>query len=341
MGVCIISFLGYAKTSSVDMQIVHVFFVWSSTKFNLLIFTVMKTKIFLMMVLATFLVVGVACTKENDEPVLLENSDPDGTILVSVRNSVNGGTPVELPELGSFYIDGENNFMPYNSNIEFSPIGAVKGIADVYAISATWSVRVAVQEGHGYLVRAQSSNGYKYARLYVAKYILPLPDMVLGAYVKYQSPYDIGSDLSVIIPDENFKSYLMRNFDADSDGKLSQEEADSVREMNCCLQDIRYLDGIELFANLEELYCNNNQLETLDISKNTKLEILVCHSNQLSSLDISANRMLTYLSCSGNPGDGTVFPVTAWFDNTNVPKDFPTSYLYNGKTITIDYKKAN
>lgn len=51
--------------------------------------------------------------------------------------------------------------------------------------------------------------------------------------------------------------------------------------------------------------------------------------------------MLTYLSCSGNPGDGTVFPVTAWFDNTNVPKDFPTSYLYNGKTITIDYKKAN
>ena len=301
----------------------------------------MKTKIFLMMVLATFLVVGVACTKENDEPVLLENSDPDGTILVSVRNSVNGGTPVELPELGSFYIDGENNFMPYNSNIEFSPIGEVKGIADVYAISATWSVRVAVQEGHGYLVRAQCSNGYKYARLYVAKYILPLPDMVLGAYVKYQSPYDIGSDLSVIIPDENFKSYLMRNFDADSDGKLSQEEADSVREMNCCLQDIRYLDGIELFANLEELYCNNNQLETLDISKNTKLEILVCHSNQLSSLDISANRMLTYLSCSGNPGDGTVFPVTAWFDNTNVPKDFPTSYLYNGKTITIDYKKAN
>ena len=306
----------------------------------------MKTKFFLMMVLVAFLVAGMACSKEDKEPVPTEENtevpDPEGTVLVSIRNSVNGGTPVELPELGRFYIDEGNNFVAYDSNLEFCAVGAVRGLGDVRVVSSGgWAAKVAVQEGYGYFARHKGSDGYKYARLYVTEYILPLPDMVLGAYVKYQSPYDIGSDLSVIIPDVNFKTYLMRNFDADFDGKLSQEEADSVQVMNCCLQDIRSLNGIELFANLEELYCNNNQLETLDISKNTKLEVLVCHSNQLSSLDISANRMLTYLSCSGNPGDGTVFPVTAWFDNTNVPKDFPTSYLYNGKTITIDYKKAN
>jgi hypothetical protein len=50
-----------------------------------------------------------------------------------------------------------------------------------------------------------------------------------------------------------------------------------------------------------------------------------------------------------NPGDGvSKFPVTAWFDNGNIPNGFPTPstdwsgyWTYNGKTITIDYQKAD
>ena len=339
-------FSGTPRPHQWIMQIVHVFFVRSSTKFNFLIFTVMKTKFFLLVPLAIFLVAGVACSNEDKEPPFPENNDnmeipdPESTVLVSVRNSVNGGSPVKLPELGEFYIDEGNNFTSDDPNLEFCSVGSIKGLGGVNDVpfSNSWATKVAMQERYGYFARHKGANGYKYARLYVTEYIMPHPNMILGAYVKYQSPYPIESDISVIIPDKQFKSFLIRNFDADSNGKLSQEEADSVRIINCCFQEIKSLDGIELFSNLEELYCNNNQLTTLDISENTELEILSCYTNLLPSLDISANRKLTFLACSSNPGNGTVFPVTAWFDNTNKPKNFPISYEYNGRTITIDYK---
>lgn len=91
-----------------------------------------------------------------------------------------------------------------------------------------------------------------------------------------------------------------------------------------------------------KLVCHNNRLSTLDVTRNTKLAALWCHYNQLAELDISKNRELTQLYCDHNPGDGTVFPVTAWFGNDNIPNYFGPrgSWEINGKTITVDYRKA-
>ena len=88
------------------------------------------------------------------------------------------------------------------------------------------------------------------------------------------------------------------------------------------------------------LNCTENQLTSLDISKNTALENLFCQENQLTSLDISNNTALTKFYCAGNPGNGTIFPVTAWFDNGSIPDDFTKyNWDYNGNTITISYIK--
>ena len=88
--------------------------------------------------------------------------------------------------------------------------------------------------------------------------------------------------------------------------------------------------------------CENNQLTTLDISKNTKLISLTCETNQLSSLDISQNKKLTFFNCLNNPGKDSIFPITAWFDNSNVPAQFSKgSYTYNGRTVNIVYNKKN
>ena len=46
--------------------------------------------------------------------------------------------------------------------------------------------------------------------------------------------------------------------------------------------------------------CFQNQLISLDVSKNTALERLLCEDNQLTSLDVSNNTKLTELNCSGN-----------------------------------------
>ena len=95
---------------------------------------------------------------------------------------------------------------------------------------------------------------------------------------------------------------------------------------------------------LTELNCANNELTTLDVSQNTALTVLSCFSNELPSLNISRNRALTKFDCSYNPGDGvSSFPITAWFDNDTKPDNLEIDreqWTYDGKSITIDFRKA-
>ncbi len=116
----------------------------------------------------------------------------------------------------------------------------------------------------------------------------------------------------------------------------------TLTELGCGGNQLTTLDMSKNTA-LKELWCNFNQLTTLDVSKNTALKYLYCDNNRLITLDISQNTALTVLDCMENPGDGAVFPVTAWFDNDSIPNadKFTTgSWDYNGKTVRIDYRKA-
>ena len=101
-------------------------------------------------------------------------------------------------------------------------------------------------------------------------------------------------------PDENFRSYVSENIDTDSDGKLSESEIAACDGIECSWSNISSLKGIEHFKELKTLTCNDNNLSSLDISKNTALQNLFCCSNNLSSLDISKNTALTYLDCGEN-----------------------------------------
>lgn len=106
------------------------------------------------------------------------------------------------------------------------------------------------------------------------------------------------------------------------------------------------LTSLDVSANMALMWlsCSYNSLETLDISKNTALTQLDCFSNSLTTLDVSANTALTWLSCENNPGDGvSTFPVTAWFDNDTKPDNleiYQGQWTYDGKTITIDFRKV-
>lgn len=176
----------------------------------------------MMMALVALLIGGNACTEEDKgltpgNETSLGNGgeavpDPEGTVLVSVRNANNGKTVVGLFEKGGFYIDEGDNFVPYYYyavDIDFCSVGAVNGLGNVReAPSKGWASTVSVQEGHGYFVRYKTNNGYYvYARLYVEKYILSAANTILGAYVKYQSPYEPENieDLLVDIPDAQFR----------------------------------------------------------------------------------------------------------------------------------------
>lgn len=280
----------------------------------------MKIKLFSMLFLTIFLVAGVACSKDDKDPSLLANSDPEGSVLVSMLKEKEGTTIVNLPEIGNFYIDEGLNFVSSISDLEFCSVGKVNGLSGVCDIpDKGWSSIVAVQEGYGYFIRNEND---RYARLYVDKYIWSTTGMtILGAYIKYQSPYVSSSSVSNMFVDEKFRQYLIKSFDTDFNGELSLSEANMIREVYCPSMGITSLQGIELLTNMTRLYCDNNQLTSLDISKNKSLKIL---------------------SCKGNPGNGSVFSITAWFDNSNIPENFSEgSYTYNDGTITIVYNKKN
>ncbi|MGN0367368.1 MAG: Ig-like domain-containing protein [Wujia sp.] len=102
-------------------------------------------------------------------------------------------------------------------------------------------------------------------------------------------------------PNAAFQTYV-KGFDTDSDGSLSQSEAEAVTTIEITNKDtaVNDLTGIQYFTNLTKLDCSGNALRSLDVSNLTKLEFLYCQSNLITNLDLSKNAELTMLVCSSN-----------------------------------------
>ena len=101
-------------------------------------------------------------------------------------------------------------------------------------------------------------------------------------------------------PDPKFRAYLLTQ-DFGKDAVLTEDEMLAVTELNVSGRGIKDMKGIEHFTALTTLNCSwNNNLTTLDISKNTALKALDCWGNNLQSLDVSKNTALTRLDCSHN-----------------------------------------
>ena len=112
---------------------------------------------------------------------------------------------------------------------------------------------------------------------------------------------NIPSDLKIAFPDKSFRGYVLAYIDLDKNGVISEDEALEITEINVNnRKEIKSLEGIQYFKNIEYLYCNDNQLTALDVSKNTALTRLYCNDNQLTSLDVSGCAALTGLSCYDN-----------------------------------------
>ena len=72
-----------------------------------------------------------------------------------------------------------------------------------------------------------------------------------------------------------------------------------VTLLDCRENQVTSLDVSKNTA-LRALGCGRNPLASLDVSKNTALTTLYCYNNQLTSLDVSKNSDLIDLDCSGN-----------------------------------------
>ena len=109
-------------------------------------------------------------------------------------------------------------------------------------------------------------------------------------------------------PDQVLRREVLRMLNGD--GSLRTEGSLIDAADLIALASFTYLDvadmlisdmtGLSYLSGLETLWCNDNQLTSLDVSKNTKLVQLICWNNQLTGLDISNNPLLKILCCDEN-----------------------------------------
>jgi len=101
------------------------------------------------------------------------------------------------------------------------------------------------------------------------------------------------------IPDPNFEQALITlGLDCTADGKVFTSNISSETYLDVSGLGILDLTGIAAFASLQELYCENNSLTSLDVSALTNLVNLGMLGNQVTTL--SAHPNLTYLDCDDN-----------------------------------------
>lgn len=161
----------------------------------------MKKHRLMMLMFASAALLFASCGKEAENS---QSYDPPGTVYVHIQNDYK--TKVKLwpdteKDAPKLCIDDANNFISssyYTSGgrswytINFCDVGDVRGLGDIGVNSYSGRTdRAAVIPGHGYI--ADCVDGYNsglLARLYVVDYIKNALGEIIGAEVKYQSPWE-------------------------------------------------------------------------------------------------------------------------------------------------------
>ena len=92
-------------------------------------------------------------------------------------------------------------------------------------------------------------------------------------------------------PDENFRNYVLSNYDKNRNNSLDASEIATTKTIFVPRKSISSLEGIEYFTALTSLYCTDNLLTSLDVSNNTALTYLGCSNNNcLSSCYLASTK---------------------------------------------------
>ena len=95
----------------------------------------------------------------------------------------------------------------------------------------------------------------------------------------------------------------LRNNNLQQEALTNLDQCPSLRLLKCQYNRLTALDFHDDAA-LEGVWCNNNQITSLEFDANdVNLHTLECQNNQLTSLDLSGGKLpnIRFLDCSGNP----------------------------------------
>ena len=161
------------------------------------------------------------------------------------------------------------------------------GASDENNYMSTLQLQTAQAKGWNVLMWQNMGNGEYLMSM------MPFSSMILATYITPE-----------YFPDENFRSALKEqgigNYYIQDLPYLTLRDVDNAKTLELGERGIMSLKGLEYFTALRTLICPNNQLTTLDVSRNTELIRIDCSRNQLSTLDVSKNTKLFVLNCKWN-----------------------------------------
>lgn len=144
-----------------------------------------------------------------------------------------------------------------------------------------------------------------------------------------------------MIPDPNFEQALI-DLGIDSgtiDGRVLTAKVSGIANLDVSNKAIIDLTGIQDFLALIELNCGQNQISSLDVTKNTALTYLYCGNNSLTSLNFKNgnNSIIAGFSSKFNPNLACIQVDNKAYSDANwlTYKDATASYSENcGTTLS-------
>jgi len=110
----------------------------------------------------------------------------------------------------------------------------------------------------------------------------------------------IGFAQKTYVPDDNFEQALINlGYDIVLDDSVLTTNINNITTLNIQGQGISNLTGIEAFASLYSLQCDQNQITNLNISNLNYLNYLTCYENNITNLNLGNNN-LNWLQCWNN-----------------------------------------
>ena len=81
---------------------------------------------------------------------------------------------------------------------------------------------------------------------------------------------------------------------------ITKKDVSSIFKLELSNKKLNSLNGIEHFISLTELYCDNNSLTELDLSRNINLDIVKARNNKLTKINVSHCSKMTELYLAEN-----------------------------------------
>ena len=114
------------------------------------------------------------------------------------------------------------------------------------------------------------------------------PDDAFRGYVHTFAPYYIIPKNPLGVEDGNVEPLYI------------YDNTTTIKNISAWDKGITSLKGIEYLPHVQNIYCQNNSLTSLDLSKNKELKNLDCSNNQLTTLKLPTSAPLASISCYNN-----------------------------------------